>query len=94
MGLYNLKWVGFDNQWVNAFLNSNSLLEHRQGESLRSPHTLNMGEINMDKVKKTTPSKKELLKDIEALDKSKVLDSTSLGRTNIANLIAIKVLLS
>ena len=45
-------------------------------------------------VKKTTPSKKELFKDIEALDKSKVLDSTSLGRTNIANLIAIKGLLS
>jgi hypothetical protein len=53
-----------------------------------------MGENIMDKEKKTTPSKKELLKDIEALDKSKVLDSTSLGRTNIANLIAIKVLLS
>ena len=48
----------------------------------------------MDKEKKTTPSKKELLKEIEALDKSKVLDSTSLGRTNIANLIAIKGLLS
>ena len=44
--------------------------------------------------KKTTPSKKELLRDIETLDKNKVLDSTSLGRTNIANLIAIKVLLS
>ena len=44
--------------------------------------------------KKTTPSKKELLREIETLDKNKVLDSTSLGRTNIANLIAIKSLLS
>jgi hypothetical protein len=53
-----------------------------------------MGEINMDKVKKTTPSKKELLRDIEALPKSKDFDVPSLGRTNIANLIAIKGLLS
>jgi|TARA_R100001530_G_scaffold56867_1_gene41442 hypothetical protein len=43
--------------------------------------------------KKTTPSKKELLREIEALDKAKILDSTSLGRTNIANLLAIKTLL-
>ena len=48
----------------------------------------------MDKEKKTTPSKKELLKEIESLDKNKVLDSNSLGRTNIANLIAIKGLLT
>lgn len=48
----------------------------------------------MDKEKKTTPSKKELLKDIESLDKSKLFDLTSLGRTNIANLIAIKGVLS
>ncbi len=52
-----------------------------------------MGEIPMDKVKKTTPSKKELLREIETLDTNKVLDSNSLGRTNIANLLAIKVLL-
>ena len=44
--------------------------------------------------KKTTPSKKELLRDIEALDKASVFDITSLGRTNIANLLAIKELLS
>jgi hypothetical protein len=44
--------------------------------------------------KKTAPSKKELIKDIESLDNSKVFDTTSLGRTNIANLLAIKVLLS
>ena len=44
--------------------------------------------------KKTTPSKKELLREIESLDKNKVLDSNSLGRTNIANLIAIKGLLT
>ncbi|SVC58321.1 uncharacterized protein METZ01_LOCUS311175 [marine metagenome] len=48
----------------------------------------------MDKEKKTTPSKKELLREIESLDKNKVLDSNSLGRTNIANLIAIKGLLT
>ena len=34
--------------------------------------------------KKTTPSKKELLREIETLDKASVFDSTSLGRTNIA----------
>ena len=45
----------------------------------------------MEQEKKTTPSKKELLKDIQALDKSKKIpDYNSLGRTNIANLIAIK----
>ena len=44
--------------------------------------------------KKTTPSKKELLREIENLDKNKVLDPTSLGRTNIANLLAVKGLLS
>ena len=52
------------------------------------------GRKTMDKEKKTTPSKKELLKDIESLDKSKVFDNTSLGRTNIANLLAIKTLLT
>ena len=44
--------------------------------------------------KKTAPSKKELIKDIETLDKSKQFDTTSLGRTNIANLLAVKGLLS
>ena len=64
-----------------------------EGSAFELP-TLNHGRNLMVTEKKTTPSKKELLKDIEALDKSKVLDSTSLGRTNIANLIAIKGLLS
>ena len=36
----------------------------------------------------------ELIKDIETLDKSKQFDTTSLGRTNIANLLAVKGLLS
>lgn len=44
--------------------------------------------------KKTAPSKKELIKDIENLDKNKLFDTTSLGRTNIANLLALKTLLS
>jgi len=56
--------------------------------------TLNHGRNLMVTEKKTTPSKKELLREIENLDKNKVLDPTSLGRTNIANLIAIKGLLS
>jgi hypothetical protein len=43
--------------------------------------------------KKTTPSKKELLREIEGLDKSKIFDSNSLGRTNIANLQALITLL-
>ena len=36
----------------------------------------------------------ELLREIEALDKAKILDTNSLGRTNIANLLAIKDLLT
>jgi hypothetical protein len=54
-----------------------------------------MGEKIMEKEKKkTAPSKKELIKDIENLDKNKLFDTTSLGRTNIANLLALKTLLS
>ena len=44
--------------------------------------------------KKTAPSKKELIKDIEGLDKNKLFDTNSLVRTNIPNLLAIKVLLT
>jgi len=55
----------------------------------------NHGRKIMDKEKKkTAPSKKELIKDIENLDKNKLFDTTSLGRTNIANLLALKTLLS
>jgi hypothetical protein len=50
--------------------------------------------MDTENKKKTTPSKKELLREIEALDKAKILDTNSLGRTNIANLIAIKDLLT
>lgn len=44
--------------------------------------------------KKKAPSKKELMRDIEALDKNKVFDLVSLNRTNIANIKAIKELLT
>ena len=50
--------------------------------------------MDTESKKKTTPSKKELLREIEALDKAKILDTNSLGRTNIANLLAIKDLLT
>ena len=50
--------------------------------------------INMETEKKTkTPSKKELMRDIESLDTNKVFDLVSLGRTNIANIKAIALLL-
>ena len=44
--------------------------------------------------KKKAPSKKELMRDIENLDTNKVFDLVSLNRTNIANIKAIKELLT
>ena len=49
--------------------------------------------IMAEEKKKTAPSKKELIKDIEGLDKNKLFDTNSLVRTKIPNLLAIKVLL-
>ena len=50
--------------------------------------------INMDKeTKRKAPSKKELMRTIESLDKDKVFDLVSLNRTNIANIKAIANLL-
>ena len=46
------------------------------------------------KAKKKTISKKELMRDIENLDTNKVFDLVSLNRTNIANIKAIKELLT
>ena len=46
-----------------------------------------------EKKKAKAPSKKELMRDIENLDKDKVFDLVSLARTNIANIKAIKNLL-
>jgi hypothetical protein len=48
----------------------------------------------MDKeTKAKAPSKKELMREIESLDTKKVFDYVSLGRTNIANIKAIAVML-
>ena len=47
----------------------------------------------MTEEKKKAPSKKELMREIENLDKNKVFDYVSLGRTNIANIKAIAELL-
>ena len=44
--------------------------------------------------KKKAPSKKELMREIENLDKNKMFDLVSLNRTNIANIQAIKELLT
>ena len=49
--------------------------------------------INMETEKKKAPSKKELMRTIENLDKDKVFDLVSLNRTNIANIKAIANLL-
>ena len=51
------------------------------------------GRINMETEKKKSPSKKELMRTIESLDKNKVFDLVSLNRTNIANIKAIANLL-
>ena len=55
-----------------------------------------MGDILMteDKTKKAkAPSKKELMREVESLDTSKRFDYTSLARTNIANIMAVRDLL-
>ena len=54
-----------------------------------------MGETNMTKeeTKVKAPSKKELMREIETLDTKKRFDYVSLGRTNIANIEAIAVML-
>tara|TARA_B100000686_G_scaffold209477_1_gene216341 strand:- start:1547 stop:1720 length:174 start_codon:yes stop_codon:yes gene_type:complete len=55
-----------------------------------------MGDILMteDKIKKAkTPSKKELMREVEQLDKNGLFDITSLSRTNIANIMAVRELL-
>ena len=53
-----------------------------------------MGEKIMEKeTKKKAPSKKELMREIESLDKNGVFDLVSLARTNIANIKAIRELL-
>ena len=55
-----------------------------------------MGDILMteDKTKKAkTPSKKELMREVEQLDKEGLFDITSLSRTNIANIMAVRELL-
>ena len=47
-----------------------------------------------DKIKKAkTPSKKELMREVEQLDKNGLFDITSLSRTNIANIMAVRDLL-
>ena len=55
-----------------------------------------MGDILMteDKTKKAkTPSKKELMREVEQLDNEGLFDYTSLARTNIANIMAVRELL-
>jgi hypothetical protein len=43
--------------------------------------------------KAKAPSKKELMREIENLDTKKVFDLVSLGRTNVANIKVIAVML-
>ena len=59
------------------------------------PHFIQWEIITMtEETKKAkAPSKKELMREIETLDKSKVFDYVSLGRTNIANIKAIAEML-
>ena len=63
-----------------------------RGLPLLNPH-ISWENINMETEKKKAPSKKELMRTIESLDKEKVFDLVSLNRTNIANIKAIANLL-
>lgn len=60
---------------------------------LKPPFLFLWENIMTEEKKKKAPSKKELMRDIENLDKNKVFDLVSLNRTNIANIKAIKNLL-
>ena len=60
---------------------------------LKPPFSFLWENTMTEEKKKKAPSKKELMRDIEALDKNKVFDLVSLNRTNIANIKAIKNLL-
>ena len=69
-------------------------LFNRLAVILLKPPFLFLWENTMtEEKKKKAPSKKELMRDIETLDKNKVFDLVSLNRTNIANIKAIKTLL-
>ena len=69
-------------------------LFNRLAVILLKPPFLFLWENTMtEEKKKKAPSKKELMRDIENLDKNKVFDLVSLNRTNIANIKAIKTLL-
>ena len=73
-----------------------SLLSHfnRLAVILLKPPFSFLWENTMTEEKKAkATSKKELMRDIENLDKNKVFDLVSLNRTNIANIKAIKTLL-
>ena len=71
-----------------------SLTLDRLAVILLKPPFLFLWENKMtEEKKKKAPSKKELMRDIENLDKNKVFDLVSLNRTNIANIKAIKTLL-
>ena len=70
------------------------LLYRLLGMCLLNIPSFTMGEKIMEKeTKKKAPSKKELMREIESLDKNGVFDLVSLSRTNIANIIAIRELL-
>jgi len=49
--------------------------------------------MTKEETKVKAPSKKELMREIETLDTKKRFDYVSLGRTNIANIEAIAVML-
>jgi len=46
-----------------------------------------------DTKKAKRPSKKEVMREVETLDTNKRFDYVSLGRTNIANILAVRDLL-
>ena len=49
--------------------------------------------MNEETKKAKRPSKKEVMREVESLDTSKRFDYTSLARTNIANIMAVRDLL-
>jgi hypothetical protein len=63
------------------------------GYLLQSPHVYGYNNMTDKETKVKAPTKKELMREIENLDTKKVFDLVSLGRTNVANIKVIAVML-
>jgi hypothetical protein len=63
------------------------------GNLLQCPLVYGYNNMTDKETKAKAPSKKELMREIENLDTKKVFDLVSLGRTNVANIKVIAVML-